>query len=401
VSLGESPLSNAYLREQDLRRKEHRFPLDVYVCRDCFLVQLPEYESPENIFSDYAYFSSYSDTWLKHVSVYALEMAKKFSLTGSSRVVEIASNDGCLLKNFIAQGIPVLGIEPALNVAEVAVRNGVPTQAVFFSEATAKRLRDEGNAADLLVGNNVLAHVPDINDFVRGLKILLKPSGAVTLEFPHLKRLVEENQFDTIYHEHFSYLSFLTVEKIFLKHDLTIFDVEELKTHGGSLRIYAKHSNDKAKTTSHRVLEMRENEAQSGFGSIRAYTAFQNNVRKIKEDTLDLLARLKRRGKTIAGYGAPAKGNTFLNYCGLTGADIPYTVDKNPHKQGRFLPGSHIRIENPDKIKETRPDYVLILPWNIKEEVMEQISFIRDWGGEFVTAIPKLEIHSNKLMEYV
>ncbi len=401
VSLGESPLSNAYLRKQDVLRKELRFPLDVYVCGHCFLVQLPEYESPEKIFNDYAYFSSYSDTWLKHTKAYADKMASMFSLSGASRVIEIASNDGCLLKNFIDKGIPVLGIEPAANVALVANRSGVPTQAVFFTEATAKRLREEGTAADLLVGNNVLAHVPDINDFVKGLKVILKPQGVITLEFPHLMRLIQGNQFDTIYHEHFSYLSFITVEKILLKHDLVLFDVEELSTHGGSLRIYVKHLFNKSKTVTERVSALRKKEIAAGFGSIKTYTVFQNNVRRIKEDVLDFLGRLKREGKTIAGYGAPAKGNTFLNYCGITSADIAYTVDKNPHKQERFLPGSHIPVESPDKIKKTKPDYVLILPWNIKEEIMEQMSFIRDWGGEFVTAIPQLEIHSRKLLEKV
>jgi SAM-dependent methyltransferase len=401
VSLGESPLSNAFLRKQDLQRAEPRFPLDVFVCNDCFLVQLPEYESPENIFSDYAYFSSYSDTWLNHIKSYAGLMTRSLSLTATSRVVEIASNDGCLLKNFQDTGIPVLGIEPAANVAEIANRNGIPTQAVFFSEATAKRLKAEGFAADLLVGNNVLAHVPHINDFVKGLKVLLKPTGVITLEFPHLMQLVQGNQFDTIYHEHFSYLSFLTVEKIFLEHDLLLFDVEELSTHGGSLRVYVKHPFNKSKTVSERVSALRMKEMAAGFGSIKTYTVFQNNVRRIKADSLDFLGRLKRRGKTIVGYGAPAKGNTFLNYCGITSVDIAYTVDKNPHKQGRFLPGSHIPIESPDKIKKTRPDYILILPWNIKEEIMEQMSFIRDWGGEFVTAIPQLEIHSRKLLEKV
>ncbi|MFA6217329.1 MAG: class I SAM-dependent methyltransferase [Candidatus Omnitrophota bacterium] len=401
VSLGESALSNAFLRKQDVQRKELRFPLDVYVCGDCFLVQLPEYESPEKIFSDYAYFSSYSDTWLKHTKAYADQMASMFSLSGTSRVVEIASNDGCLLKNFIDKGIPVLGIEPAANVALVANRSGVPTQVIFFSEATAKRLKEEGFAADLLVGNNVLAHVPDINDFVKGLKILLKPAGVITMEFPHLMQLVQGNQFDTIYHEHFSYLSFITVEKIFTRQALTIFDVEELPTHGGSLRIYARHSSDQEKGVSNRVSALKAKELAGGFGSIHAYRAFQNNVQRIKQDTIDFLAGLKRQRKTIVGYGAPAKGNTFLNYCGIGTADIPYTVDKNPHKQGSFLPGSHIPIENPEKIKETKPDYVLILPWNIKEEIMEQMSFIREWGGEFVTAIPQLKIHSKEVLEKV
>ena len=393
VSLGTSPLSNSFLSKDQLQNKEPFYPLDVYVCDKCFLVQLPEFESPENIFGDYAYFSSYSDTWLKHTKEYADKMVKMFKLNKKSYVVEIASNDGCLLQNFLSMGIQILGIEPARNVAEVARKKGVPTETVFFGTATAERLASKGKKADLLLGNNVLAHVPDINDFVKGLRIFLKPAGVITMEFPHLMRLVNENQFDTIYHEHFSYLSFITVEKIFEKQGLIIFDVEELPTHGGSLRIYAKHKEDATKSISGRIAALKQKELNAGYANIGFYDEFKSKINTIKKDILKFLEDIKKTGKTIAGYGAPAKGNTLLNYCGIGKDLILYTVDKNPYKQGRFLPGSHIPIEPPDKIKETKPDYVLILPWNIKEEIMEQISFIRQWGGKFVTFIPKVDIN--------
>jgi len=393
VSLGLSPLSNRYLTKDELDKEEPMHPLDVYVCESCFLVQLPEYESPENIFGDYAYFSSYSDTWLKHTKEYADKMTRIFGLNKASWVIEIASNDGCLLKNFIQMGISVLGIEPARNVAETARREGVPTETAFFGADMAKRLASEGKLADLLLGNNVLAHVPDINDFVKGLKILLKKSGLITLEFPHLMRLIDGNQFDTIYHEHFSYLSFITAEKILQKHDLIVFDVEEVPTHGGSLRIYAKHKEDGSRPVSGRVSELRARELKAGYADINHYSEFKNRVNAIKKDILKFLAEVKKEKKTIAGYGAPAKGNTLLNYCGINRDHIPYTVDKNPYKQGRFLPGSRIPIEKPEKIKDTKPDYLLILPWNIKDEIVKQASFIRGWGGRFVTFIPRVEIN--------
>jgi 2-polyprenyl-3-methyl-5-hydroxy-6-metoxy-1,4-benzoquinol methylase len=393
VSLGKSPLSNSYLTKDELNKREPVYPLDVYLCEKCFLVQLPEFESPENIFTDYAYFSSYSDTWLKHTKEYAEKMTKAYDLNKDSFVVEIASNDGCLLENFVNMGIPVLGIEPARNVAKVARQKNVPTEAIFFGVNTATRLKKENKTADLLIGNNVLAHVPDINDFVKGLKILLKSSGTITMEFPHLMKLIEGNQFDTIYHEHFSYLSFITVEKIFDKYGLFIFDVEEIPTHGGSLRIYARHKEDGSKAVSARVVELRSRELKKGYTNIKYYSEFKNRVSALRKDILNFLDEVKKEKKTIVGYGAPAKGNTLLNYCGIRNEHIPYTVDKSPHKQGRFLPGSHISIETPDKIKQTRPDYLLILPWNIKDEIMKQMSFIREWGGKFVTFIPGVKVN--------
>jgi len=393
VSLGSSPLSNSYLTREQLHKMEPFYPLEVYVCDDCFLVQLEEFESPENIFSDYAYFSSYSDTWLKHAKDYVNKMINLFGIDNKSYVVEIASNDGYLLQYFVGKGVPVLGIEPAANVAEVAEQKGIPTEVVFFGTETAKRLASEGKYADLLLGNNVLAHVPNLSDFVAGLKILLKPQGVITMEFAYLIRLMEETQFDTIYHEHFSYFSFLTAEKVFAAHGLTIFDVEELSTHGGSLRIYARHSESVNKGISESVNQLIRKEQKDGLDKIETYQTFGEKVKKIKRNILNFLIQAKEEGKTIVGYGAPAKGNTLLNYCGIKTDFIDYTVDRNPYKQGRYLPGSHIPIEAPEKIRETKPDYVFILPWNIKDEIMEQMSFIREWGGKFVIPIPKLTVY--------
>lgn len=390
VSLGAAPLSNAYLKKEQLSKSEPFYPQDVYVCEHCFLVQLPEFEKPENIFSDYAYFSSYSDTWLKHAKEYVNKMIELFKLNKSSYVVEIASNDGYLLQYFQQSGVLVLGIEPARNVAQVAQEKGIPTQVVFFGAETAKRLLSEGKSADLLLGNNVLAHVPDLNDFVSGLKILLKQGGVITMEFPHLLRLIEGNQFDTIYHEHFSYFSFLTVQKIFSAHGLVIFDVEELSTHGGSLRIYARHQNDMAKKESSRVVELKQRETNAGYAQLGFYLDFKEEVKEAKRDILSFFIKAKKEKKVIVGYGAPAKGNTLLNYCGIRNDFIDYTVDRSPHKQGHYLPGTHIFIDTPDRIRETRPDYVFILPWNIKDEVIQQMSFIREWGGKFVIPIPKV-----------
>lgn len=392
VSLGSSPLANSYLSKNALFKMELFYPLEVYVCSRCFLVQIQEFESPEKIFSDYAYFSSYSDTWLKHARDYVDKMIGMFSVNCQSHVVEIASNDGYLLQYFVGKGIPVLGIEPARNVAEVAKQKGIPTEIVFFGTKTAERLRSEKKQADLLLGNNVLAHVPDLNDFVAGLKILLKPQGVITMEFPHLVRLIEETQFDTIYHEHFSYFSFLTVEKVFAKHGLTIFDVEELPTHGGSLRIYAGHREDNAKPVTERVFGLKQREINDGYLDIDHYLTFSEKVKRIKRDILKFLINSKEAGKTVVGYGAPAKGNTLLNYCGIRTDFIPYTVDRNPHKQGHYLPGSRIPVESPDKIRETRPDYIFIFPWNIKDEIIEQMVFIREWDGKFVVPIPKVEV---------
>ena len=392
ADLGMSPLSNSYLKPEDLQKMEPFYPLHVYICENCYLVQLPEFQSPEKIFRDYAYFSSYSETWLNHAKVYAQLMIDRFGFTTKSHVIEIASNDGYLLRYFKEKNIPVLGVEPAHNVAQVATAAGIPTMVKFFSVETAKELVNEGKQADLLVGNNVLAHVPDLNDFVEGMKIVLKPRGVITMEFPHLMRLMEENQFDTIYHEHFSYFSLITVEKVFNAHGLTLFDVEELSTHGGSLRIYACHTEDTSKPIDKRISELRDREKNAGFRNMDHYLSFADRVRETKRNILDFLIRVKREKKSIVGYGAPAKGNTLLNYCGVSTDFIDYTVDRNPHKQGHYLPGSHIPIYSPDKIKETKPDYLLILPWNLKEEIMGQMSHVRDWGCKFLLLIPDVEV---------
>jgi 2-polyprenyl-3-methyl-5-hydroxy-6-metoxy-1,4-benzoquinol methylase len=392
VDLGMSPLCESYVSADQLNQMEPFYPLLAYVCEHCFLVQLQEYVSPAHIFSDYAYFSSYSDTWLQHAKVYTDRMVEHFKLHKKSQVVEIASNDGYLLQFFVAKGLSVLGIEPAANVAKVAIQKGIPTVVKFFGEKTAHELASEGNRADLLLGNNVLAHVPDLNGFVAGMKILLKPQGVITMEFPHLVRLIEGNQFDTIYHEHFSYLSLLTVEKVFAAHGLTIFDVEEILTHGGSLRIYACHIEDTSKAIDSRVAELRAREEKAGLTLIEYYLTFAQKVKETKRNLLEFLIRAKRNGKSIAGYGAPGKGNTLLNYCGIRTDFLDYTVDRNPYKQGKFLPGTHIPIFHPDYIKQTCPDYVLILPWNVKEEIMEHMAFIRGWGGQFVVPIPEVQV---------
>lgn len=393
VDLGMSPLCESYLSAEQLNQMEPFYPLHVRVCGHCFLVQLEEYVSPENIFSDYAYFSSYSDSWIAHARNYVQQITSRFLLNENSLVVEVASNDGYLLQHFVARKIPVLGIEPAANVASVAVQKGVPTLVKFFGANTARELIAEGKQADLLLGNNVLAQVPDLNDFVAGMKMLLAPTGVLTLEFPHLMRLMEENQFDTIYHEHFSYFSFLTAEKIFGAHGLTLFDVEELTTHGGSLRIYARHDEDSSKSVSARVKELRAREESAGFTRLNRYHSFAEQVKETKRELLLFLIHAKRAGKQIVGYGAPGKGNTLLNFCGIRTDFLDYTVDRSPHKQGKFLPGTHIPIYSPDRIRETQPDYVLILPWNLREEIMQQNAYIRDWGGQFVVPIPRVTLY--------
>ncbi|GET37295.1 class I SAM-dependent methyltransferase [Microseira wollei] len=394
VDLGMSPPCESYRTLEQLNEMEPFYPLHVHVCDHCFLVQLQEYISPEDIFSEYAYFSSYSDTWLQHAKNYVDMAVDRFQLNQQSQVVEIASNDGYLLQYFVAKGIPAIGIEPAANIAEVAIKKGVPTIVEFFGEKTAREQAEKGKQADLLLGNNVLAQVPDLNDFVKGLKILLKPQGVITIEFPHLMRLMAENQFDTIYHEHFSYFSFLTTEKIFAAHGLTLFDVEELPTHGGSLRIYAGHAEDNSKPISQRVVELKAREEAAGFTSLDCYFSFSEQVKETKRKLLDFLIKAKREGKSIAGYGAPGKGNTLLNYCGIRTDFLDYTVDRNPYKQGKFLPGTHIPIFHPDKINETKPDYVVILPWNFKEEIIAQMAHIRKWGGKFVVPIPEVQVYS-------
>jgi len=393
VDLGMSPLANSYLKPDQLSQMEPFYPLCVYVCDTCFLVQLQECASPQQIFSDYAYFASYSDTWLQHAQAYTDMVVKRFGLNQQSRIVELASNDGYLLQYFLRKGMSVLGIEPAANVAEVAIQKGIPTLVRFFDETFAQELVSRGRKADLIVGNNVLAHVPKLNGFVQGMKILLKTQGVVTMEFPHLLRLMEENQFDTIYHEHFSYFSFLTVERVFAAHGLTLFDVEELPTHGGSLRIYACHIEDTEKPIGSRVTELRAREETVSLNRLETYLRFADKIQETKRRLLTFLVTAKQAGKSVVGYGAPAKGNTLLNYCGIRSDFIDYTVDRSPHKQGNFLPGTHIPIYHPEKIKETKPHYLLILPWNLREEVMTQLGYIREWGGQFVVPIPKVRVY--------
>ena len=392
VDLGMSPLCESYLTSEQLNQMEPFYPLHVYVCEKCFLAQLEEYVKPEDIFTEYAYFSSYSDTWLEHVRNYTDLMVERFKLGKQRQVVEIASNDGYLLQYFVQKGIPALGVEPAKNVAKVAIQKGIPTITEFFGVSLAKRMAEDGTKADLLLGNNVLAQVPDLNDFVKGMKILLKPAGIVTLEFPHLMKLIEENQFDTIYHEHFSYFSFISVESILAFHGLKIFDVEELPTHGGSLRIYACHDDDNQKASGERVVELRNRELTKGFKKLNYYSLFGEQVKKTKLKLLKFLIQAKEGGKSIVGYGAPGKGNTLLNYCGIRTDFLDYTVDRNPYKHGKFTPGTHIPIFPPDRIRETRPDYLFILPWNFKDEIMRQMSFIREWGGQFIVPIPEVTI---------
>lgn len=392
ADLGMSPIANNYLAPDQANAMEPFYPLRAFVCGSCFLVQLEEFETPQEIFGEYAYFSSYSTSWLEHSRRYVEQVVPRFQLGPNSHVVELASNDGYLLQYFSARGIPVLGVEPASNVAAVAVEKGVPTIDEFFGVELAQRLAAE-RRADLLIGNNVLAHVPDLNDFVAGMKILLAPGGVITMEFPHLMRLIEDRQFDTIYHEHFSYFSFLTARRVFAAHGLRLFDVEELPTHGGSLRIYGCHADDERPETE-RAAELGRRESAAGFENLDIYLAFAQRVRKEKWDILSFLIALKRDGASIAGYGAPAKGNTMLNFCGIGTDFIDYTVDLNPSKQRHLLPGSHIPIRSPDALRETQPDVVLILPWNIREEIMEQHAYVRDWGGRFAARAPEMKLLS-------
>ena len=393
VDLGMSPLCESYVGADQLNQMEPFYPLRVYVCERCYLAQLEEYVSPEAIFTEYAYFSSYADSWLRHAKSYTDMMVERFGIGPASLVIELASNDGYLLQYFVENGVPVLGIEPARNVAKVAIEKGIPTLVEFFGERTAARLVSEGKQGDLILGNNVLAQVPGLNDFVRGMKVLLKPRGIITVEFPHLVRLMEENQFDTIYHEHFSYFSLIAAEKIFAAQDLTIFDVDELTTHGGSLRIYARHAEDTTHALTARVKELHSREEEAGLTQMRTYGAFSDKVQETKRKLLEFLIKVKREGKTVCGYGAPGKGNTLLNYCGIRTDFLDYTVDRNPFKQGKFTPGTHIPIFSPDKIRETRPDYLFILPWNFKDEIIGQMSCIREWGGKFIVPIPEVKVY--------
>ena len=393
MSLGNSPLSNSFLSENDLHKMEPFYPLDVYLCRNCYLMQVEEIQTAIDIFSsDYAYFSSYSETWLRHCREYTEMMINRFGFDNNSFVLEVASNDGYLLQYFKQHGIPVLGVEPASNTAEVAIKKGIPTDITFFDTAYAEKMRKSGRLADLIIGNNVVAHNPNLNDFVEGLKLALKSDGVITMEFPHLLKLIEGNQFDTIYHEHFSYFSFYTVRKLFASHDLELFDVEEIPTHGGSLRIYAKHKDYTSKSISDNVKHLLKKEDDAGIFGSAIYTEFSERVKLTKRKLLAFLIQAKDEGKVIVGYGAPAKGNTLLNYCGIRTDFLDYTVDRSPHKQNKYLPGTHIPIKNPDKIKEDKPDYVLILPWNIKDEIVEQMSFIREWGGKFAVPIPEVVV---------
>ena len=392
ADLGTSPLSNSFLKKFNLNKKESIFPLHAYVCRNCFLVQLEEFKSPDKIFNDYAYFSSYSETWITHAKEYVNNIVKRFNFNHNNFVIEIASNDGYLLQNFQKKNIPCLGVEPAENVAEEAKKKGIKTLVKFFGKDTAKNISINQRKADLLLGNNVLAHVPDINNFVEGMKILLNSDGIITMEFPHLMQLIEKNQFDTIYHEHFSYLSLYTVIQIFEKYNLKIFDVDELETHGGSLRIYATHVENSIHIVNDSVKKLLEKEINFGITDISTYKNFQENIIKIKNQLLNFMIKTKNEKKKIVCYGAAAKGNTLLNYCNIGLDNIDYVVDRSLYKQGMYLPGSHIPIKPVDEIKKTKPDYVLILPWNLQKEILEQISFIRNWGGKFVIPIPEVQI---------
>jgi SAM-dependent methyltransferase len=392
VDLGMSPLCESYVSATELNQMEPFFPLRVYVCRSCFLVQLEQYVSSDEIFTEYAYFSSFSDSWLEHARIYTDQIIEALRLDQTSKVLEIASNDGYLLRNFVDRGIPALGIEPAANVAKAAKEIGVPTLVKFFGQETARDLIEEHGQFDLVIGNNVLAQVPDLNDFVAGMQIVLAPDGVITMEFPHLMRLMEENQFDTIYHEHFSYFSLLSTEKIFSAHELTVFDVELLPTHGGSLRIYARHAADDSKPVTDGIKRLRARELKDGFDHIERYLSFGQQVKETKRKLLRFLIQARDEGRAVVGYGAPGKGNTLLNYCGIRTDLLDYTVDRNPYKQGKYLPGTHVPVFAPDRIRETKPDYVLILPWNFKDEIMHQMADIRDWGGRFVVPIPQVEV---------
>lgn len=393
ADLGISPIANAFVRVDQLNKMEPFYPLHAFVCEQCLLVQLDEFEGPEQIFNEeYAYFSSYSESWLAHAQRYCQKMVPRLGLNQNSLVIEIASNDGYLLQYFVEMGIPVLGIEPSSNVAEVASAKGIESWITFFSEEAARKLASKRRKADLLLGNNVLAHVPQLNDFVRGLKTALADHGVITMEFPHLLALIQFSQFDTIYHEHFSYFSFIAVKKIFEAHGLRIFDVERLETHGGSLRIFAAHSDSAKWQETAAVAKLLADEESAGLGNVESYSSFANKIDVIKRSLLEFLIDAKRQNASVVGYGAPAKGNTLLNYCGIRTDFVDYTVDRSPHKQGMYLPGTRIPIYGPEKIRETKPNYVLVLPWNLKDEIVKQMSGIREWGGKFVVPIPELRV---------
>lgn len=388
-----SPLCQTVISEDEANKMEPFYPLHAYVCGECFLVQVEEIVPPDEIFSDeYPYLSSYSDSWVEHARKYVEMISERLGLGPDSQVVEIASNDGYLLQHFVAKGIPCLGVEPAANVAEIAKEKGVESEVCFFGAESAKRIADERRKADLILGNNVLAHVPNIHDFVQGLKALLAERGTVTMEFPHLLRLMQLNQFDTIYHEHFSYLAFFVVEKIFASHGLTLYHVDEIPTHGGSIRIYARHAEDETKPVSEAVERLRSEELEAGLDRLETYASFAEQVKETKRALLGFLIKAHREGKQVVGYGAPGKGITLLNYCGIREDFLAYTVDRNPLKQGHYTPGTHIPIHAPEKIRETKPDYVLILPWNLRDEISSQHAYISEWGGRFVVPIPRVEV---------
>jgi hypothetical protein len=392
VDLGMSPLCETYISREQLQQMEPFYPLCAYVCARCFLVQLEEFVPPGGIFAEYAYFSSYSDSWVEHARQYCQSMAARFGIGRSSRVIEIASNDGYLLQHFVAQGVPVLGVEPAANIAEAAIARGIPTVVKFFGRATARELAAEFGKPDLLLGNNVLAHVPDLNDFVAGMKLLLGERGFITMEFPHLLELMQHNQFDTIYHEHFSYFSFTTVTEVFRRHGLTLFDVERLPTHGGSLRIYARHAEDDSRPVSARTQELIALEERAGLADLATYAAFAEQVRETKRALLEFLIAARRAGKRVVGYGAPGKGNTLLNYCGIGTDFLDFTVDRNPYKHGKYTPGTRIPILPPEELSAARPDYVLILPWNLKDEILATVGNTPGLNARFVVPIPRVEV---------
>ncbi|MBT8123869.1 MAG: methyltransferase domain-containing protein [Gammaproteobacteria bacterium] len=392
VDLGMSPLCQTHVKPEDLNKYEPFFPLHAYICTECWLVQLDEFASPDEIFSDYDYFSSFSASWVQHAKNYTDFMTENLNLSSTSLVMEIASNDGYLLQHFVNKNIPVLGIEPAANVAQAAIEKGIRTEVKFLGENTAGAIREKFGAADLLLGNNVLAHVPDINDFVRGMKVLLADTGTITMEFPHLQKLIAFNQFDTIYHEHFSYLSLTTVVQVFAQHGITIFDVQEIPTHGGSLRIFGKHTKDDTREVTSQITELLKKEEDFGLTNLSTYKEFSPRVMETKRKLLSFLIEAKNAGKSVVGYGAPGKGNTLLNYCGIRQDFLDYTVDLSTQKQGKYTPGCRLPILPPSVIKETKPDYVLILPWNLQKEICEQHAYISDWGGKFVVPIPEVKI---------
>lgn len=389
IDLGTSPLCNGFIKPENMNKGQRFFPLHAYVCSNCLLVQVAEYVSPETIYSDYRYFSSYSDTWLEHAKSYVEMMTGNFHINQDNFVVEIASNDGYLLQYFKNKAIPILGIEPSENVANVSIKKGIPTEKTFFGEQEAHHIRQQYRSADLIIGNNVLAHVPQINDFIKGLDILLQKSGIMTFEFPHLLQLIDNNQFDTIYHEHFFYFSLIAVESIFKQHGMKIFDVQELDTHGGSIRIFVTRESNDNHPVSNAVERIISLEKERGYLDVNYYKSFDKKVHQTKRKLLELLINLKKQGKSIAGYGAPGKGSTLLNYCGIRTDIIDYTVDRNPNKWDCYLPGTLIPIFSPDKIREAKTDYILILPWNLKEEIMQQIHYVREWGAKFIIPIPE------------